>query len=66
MAGIANRMSVRRLPYAHLIATEDKPVPSAGSDVQFILTRRRVSESHVQFASGRPVQQSFRPCHRHL
>jgi len=33
MAGIACRMSGRRLPYAHLIATRDKPVPSAGSDV---------------------------------
>ena len=33
MAGIACRMSGRRLPYAHLIASQDKSVPSAGSDV---------------------------------
>ena len=33
MAGIACRMSGRRLPYAHLIASENKPVPDAGSDV---------------------------------
>ena len=33
MAGIAHRMSGRRLQYAHLIASQDKPVPSAGSDV---------------------------------
>ena len=33
MAGIACRMSGRRLPYANLIASEDKPVPQTGSDV---------------------------------
>ena len=33
MAGIACRMGGRRLPYADLIAAQDKPLPSAGSDV---------------------------------
>ena len=33
MAGIAHRMSGRRLPYADLIAAQDKPMPQAGSDV---------------------------------
>ena len=33
MAGIACCMSGRRLPYANQMASQDKPVPSAGSDV---------------------------------
>ena len=33
MAGIACRMSGWRLPYANLIASEDKPAPQAGRDV---------------------------------
>ena len=33
MAGIACRMSGRRLPYAHLIASQGNPAPNAGSDV---------------------------------
>ena len=33
MAGIAHRMSGRRLQYAHLIASQDKPMSQAGSDV---------------------------------
>ena len=33
MAGIAYHMSGRRLPYVHPIASEDKPVPSAGRGV---------------------------------
>ena len=33
MAGIAGRMGGRRLPYADLIASQDKPMPQAGSDV---------------------------------
>ena len=33
MVDIAYRMNGRRLPYADLIATEDKPVPKAGNDV---------------------------------
>ena len=33
MAGIACRMSGRRLPYADLIATQDKATPQGGSDV---------------------------------
>ena len=33
MAGIACRMSGRRLPYAHLIADKCQPAPRVGSEI---------------------------------